>query len=127
MIRVLLILVLSVSSAFAQSADWLAYTNSALTNSVQTVKGSPGPWLAYNCYNSNATQAWFQIFDAISGVVLGTTVPKRSVPLAGLSLTGLQLPSPPFSGAVGLQVAATSTATGGSAPASPVYCEFYYR
>lgn len=114
-------------TAGAQSTDWFTYQNSALTNGVVTVKGSPGPLLGYICYNPNAVAAYVQIFDSTTGVVLGTTVAKRVLQVPGLTSTGLQTPNPPFSGAVGLQVAATSTSSGGAAPSSAISCEFYYR
>lgn len=120
---------LSVTAVQAQFLDWFVLPILSLTNSVQTVKSIAGPWLGYNCYNPNAAQAWVQIFDAATSgaVTLGTTPPNRTIPLAPSTTTGQQVPSPPYSVLNGMQVAATTTQNGSTAPSAPVSCEFYYR
>lgn len=125
-LTVLLSLLLSVT-AQAQFMDYLTFATFNLTNGTQQVSSGSGPWLGYNCYNPNAAIVYVQIFDATTGVVLGTTVPNRFIPLAPNSPTGLQSPSPTFGAVNGIQAAATTTQNGSTAPVSPVACEFYFR
>ena len=85
----------------------------ALSTTVKSVVSSVAATLdSVTVLNPNTTIAYVQIFDiATSGAVnLGTTVPKWSIGLGigqTLSLTGLKLGF-----ASGIQVAATTTATG---------------
>jgi hypothetical protein len=125
-LTVLLSLLLSVT-AQAQFMDYLTFAALSLTSSTQQVSPGPGSLLGWDCYNPNAAIAYVQIFDATTGVVLGTTVPNRVIPLNHNTTTGLQAPSPPFGVANGIQAAATTTQSGSTAPVSPVACEFYYR
>lgn len=76
------------------------------------------------CYNPNSSQAYVQVFNAVStNVTLGTTVPVLSIPIAGTSTGGWAMSL----GAIGqfstgLTVAATTTATGNSAPGTALDC-----
>lgn len=115
------------SAAQAQFMDYFTYVTTTLSNTIQTAFASSGPVLGYNCFNSNVYTVYVQLFDATSGVVVGTTVPVRTIPVAAGSPTGLQAPSPPFAVNNGLQVAATTASGGSTAPASAISCEFYYR
>lgn len=111
----------------AQPYDYRVSSNPALTNSAVVVKASPGPVLWYQCYNPNATVAYLQVFDSAGSVTVGTTTPARSFAVAPLSTTGPQPPSPPLSGSAGLQIAATTTPTGGTAPGTALQCDVAFR
>lgn len=98
---------------------------SALSTTVTGIKASAaGQLMMLQCGNTNASEEYVQLFDVATtgGVTLGTTAPTLSVPIAAtttggftLSITGLQF-------ANGIQVAATTTATGSTAPATALDC-----
>ncbi len=103
-------------------------SNALLTNS--TVAPAPGAHTLYGVSfvnPSSTAAAYVQIFDATSGVTLGTTAPKLSfwVPMGGaweekFGPVGLAFSS-------GITVAATATATGGGAPTAAVQAALYYQ
>lgn len=101
---------------------------SGLTNSASSVVSSVAATLkSYYCYNPNATVEYVQFFDVATAgaVTVGTTVPKWSIGIPATSaanLSGLNL-----SFANGIQVAATTTASGASAPGTALDCNFSYR
>lgn len=101
-----------------------------LTNVAQSIKASPGALLSVSCYNPNATTAYVQFFDRISAVVVGTTVPTFSWAIPPTSVSGPLPPPTPartyFAG-TGMQAAAATTATGGTAPTSVLNCDFSHR
>lgn len=95
----------------------------ALTNTVLPVGPDPGMVNVslITFYNPAAAASWLQMFDAAmpNDVTLGTTLPTLSIPLP---TTGAQaIPFPQGCQFLnGLQIAATTTATGSSAPATAV-------
>jgi hypothetical protein len=102
-------------------ADSTPYFNGAVGETLVAV-GSGGQVLTdYFVENPDAeTKAYLQFFNAAStgAVTLGTTPPIRSIGLDGgekANLAGLALAFP-----LGLVIAATSTASGASAPATPL-------
>jgi hypothetical protein len=130
--RVLLLLaaLLAPCAALAQTYDVLDVPIQSLSNSAQTVKSVPAPLLFYECYNPNATLAWLQVFDVAGAVTVGTTPPTFNVQLQPGQSTGLARP-PTSTGAYfaanSIKVAATTTAGGGTAPATAVPCDFGTR
>lgn len=98
------------------------YFNSGLTATVVFVKGSAGnnaPGVVHfiSCGNTNAVTEYVQVFDTSATVSLGSTAPKMAIPIpvGGVNvILGWQ--------GVGMinaiQVAATTTATGSTAPAT---------
>jgi hypothetical protein len=113
----------------AQQPGDLTSLQPSLTNSVMTIKGSKTPLIFFSCYNPNGSDVYVQLFDkATSGAVaLGTTVPNRVLIAPALSDTGPQQATPPFAAKNGLQVAATTSSNGSTAPSGPIDCEFGYR
>lgn len=111
---------------------WLPKLENGLSNSVMTVKGSAGELGAYHCLNQSGAVAYVQVFDAATSgaVTLGSTIPVWSFGLpASSSLPGggnLEW-SNGVHFASGIQVAATTTATGSTAPATAVDCNFAYK
>lgn len=103
-----------------------------ISNTAQTVKGSAGTFVGFECYNPNATAASAQFYNSLAAVV-GTTTPMASVRVPALTSTGPQPASlaaqyangVPFT--AGLQVSATSGATGAVAPTLPLACTLTYR
>lgn len=99
-----------------------------LTNSASSVVSSTAAVLSsYYVYNPNSSVAYVQIFDVATagGVTVGTTTPKWSIGIPATSaanLTNMHL-----SFANGVQVAATTSATGSTAPSTALDCNFGYR
>lgn len=97
----------------------------ALSTTVITVNSSAAVLTSYYCYNPNSSAAYVQIFDISGTVTLGTSTPKWSIAIpatSGANLAGLSLN---FANAI--KVAATTTATGSSAPSTALDCNFGYR
>ena len=108
---------------------WLPKLLNGLTNSATSVKSSNQAVLGtIYCYNPSNAVAYIQLFDVATaaGVTLGTTVPKLSlgVPTAQASGTGPTAVGILFYN--GLQVAATTTATGSTAPSTAMDCSVTY-
>jgi hypothetical protein len=87
------------------------------------------PLIYYSCYNPNGSDVFIQLFDKANpaAVTLGTTVANRVLTAPALSDTGPQQLVPSFAARNGLQIAATTTSNGSTAPSSPIDCEFGYR
>jgi hypothetical protein len=94
-------------------------TAALLTNSPRTVLVGPATLWGWDLFNGAAATTWVQVFDALAAsVTLGTTPPKYAFPVAaGASLLrdygifGVGC-------STGLVVAATTTPTGSTAPAT---------
>lgn len=101
-----------------------------LTNVAQVAKASPGSLLYASCFNPNATTVYVQFFDSVGAVVVGTTVPTFSWAIPPTSASG-QLPPPnparSYFASAGMQAAAATSATGGTAPSSNLNCDFSHR
>jgi len=97
----------------------------ALSTTVTTVDSDSGVLDSYFCWNPNSAVAYVQIFDIAGTVTLGTSTPKWSIgipPTASGNLANINLT---FANAI--KVAATTTATGSSAPTTALDCNFGYR
>lgn len=91
----------------------------ALTNTVVYIKTSAARFFEYDIYNPNTSGVWVQVFNAGSGVTLGTTVPVRTIYLPPTS--GRDWSSPwSLNLTAGLAIACTTTNTGNVAPATPI-------
>lgn len=110
---------------------WQPKLLAGLTTTVTSVKSSNAGQLGQlYCYNPNASAAYIQVFDVAkaSGVTLGTTVPVASFGFAattGASVLNLTALGIHF--ANGIQVAATTTATGLTAPSTALDCSAAYN
>ena len=115
----------------AVTADPTAVTPVLVDALSATVKGvlasATGKLMSYYIYNPNSSAAYVQIFDVATtgGVTVGTTVPKWSVAIPATSAANLGGLNMAFSN--GIQVAATTTAKGSSAPSTALDCNFGYR
>ena len=97
---------------------------SALTNSAQAIKSSAGNLGMLVCGNSGASQVYVQVFSKPFGsVTVGTDTPVYSFPIEPggsggftLSVGGVAI------GGTGISAAATTTATGASAPSPVLDC-----
>lgn len=103
--------------------------NALLTNTAVAVKASAGNLYGLNCYNAGNATAYLQLFDVASGsVTLGTTVPKLSfwVPANG-SFDKEFDSEEKIAFLTAITVAATTTATGSSAPATGILANIIYK
>lgn len=122
----------SASASITPASDqgWTPAVYSALTGlSLTDVKASVGVLGVVHCSNPNASATFVQVFNVVHGsVTLGTTVPTWVVMLAPSTSDGMALAygSGIVLGGSGISVAATTTATGASAPGSAVICSFGY-
>jgi hypothetical protein len=89
----------------------------ALSNTAVAVKASQGRIYGYHYQNPGSADAYIQFYDIAQGsVTVGTTTPKRTlwIPAFGAVDTAGITPTLMFDTAI--TIAATSTATGGTAP-----------
>jgi hypothetical protein len=112
-------------------SGWLPLSFPALTNTVVSVLNShAGQAQAITCYNPAAAVTYVQLFDSATAgaVTLGTTVPVLTfgVPTVGATTmsTGGDLGIKFFNG---IQIAATATPTGNTAPATAAVCNVLYN
>jgi len=97
----------------------------ALSTTVTAIKSSAAGQLgAVYCWNPNSSVAYIQIFDVATAgaVTLGTTAPKLSLGIPPTNSGGFTLSAIGVSFTTGIQVAATTTATGSTAPATALDC-----
>ncbi len=107
------------------TGGWTPKRLSALSTTVTAVKSSAAGQLGMiQCGNTNASQGYVQIFDVATagGVTLGTTVPNLSIPIAATNTGGYTLSLQGMQFANGIQVAATTTATGSTALGTALDC-----
>lgn len=116
----------SILTTSAGSAGLLSYVN-ASTSALAVVKGSAGRLHRIIIQNPNTSVAWVQIFNAATtgAVTLGTTAALYSVPiLASGVFEDFFDYSDTFS--AGIVIAATTTATGATAPTTALYVSLGY-
>jgi hypothetical protein len=102
------------------------FLNAALTNTAVVVKGSAGTLMSVEIFNPSAAVTYIQIFNvAAASVTLGTTVPNKSIGVGiGQSLT---IPFPMgLAFGTAISCAATTTATGNTAPATAAVVNIDY-
>jgi hypothetical protein len=110
----------------ASTNGWTPFLDNAQTTTVTTVKGSAGELGAYHCLNPNSVPAYVQIFDTSGTVTLGTTIPVLSLGLPASDGGNLEWTiGVHFANAI--KVAVTTTATGSTAPATVVDCNFAFK
>lgn len=100
----------------------------ALTTTVKAIKSSAaGNLKGYYIFNPNSSVSYVQIFDVATAgaVTLGTTVAKLSLGIPALGAANLDS-APGIAFANGIQVAATTTATGSVAPATALDANFWF-
>ena len=121
-------LALMASLAVPAQAYRAAVVTSALTNTVVAVNPGYTNFSYMQCYNPAAAASYVQVFNAIPGnVTLGTTVPAIIIPMGTLQATNFAFADQGLTLPVAMSVAATTTATGSTAPATAVTCTFGYN
>jgi hypothetical protein len=106
------------------------FRNAAVTNTAVAVKAAAGKVWSYNIFNPGVALAYLHFYDLASGsVVVGTTVPTRSVALQSNATSQVGVDT---SFGVGIQfstaisIAATTTPGGGTAPATALVVNIDY-
>lgn len=107
---------------------YLPGETAALSTTVTAIKANPGQLAILNCYNPNATATYVQIFDALTAnVTLGTTTPKLVLGLPPTNANAVDDSPVGFQFFTGISYAATTTATGSTAPGTAVVCSYGYN
>jgi hypothetical protein len=106
---------------------WTPKMLNALSNSAVTIKSAAGSLAYVHCYNPNGTVAYLQLFDTSGAVTLGTTTPVLSMAIPQTNSTGYTLALAGVAFANAIKAAATSTATGSTAPGTALDCNVAYN
>ena len=118
-------LALGTSPAFALRST---VVTAALTNTVTAINPGYTNFSFMECYNPAAAATYVQVFNAVPGnVTLGTTPPATVISMATLASRGFAFSDNGLSFPVAMSVAATTTATGSTAPATALTCTFGYN
>lgn len=100
----------------------------ALTNGAIAIKASAGQLLMLQCGNTNASEAYVQVYNvAFGSVSVGTTAPTLSIPIAATSTGGFALSLVGLQFGTAISAAATTTATGGTGPSTALDCNVGYN
>lgn len=105
----------------------LPYFNAALLATKAAARTVPGRLAVYHIYNPNTVDIFVQFFDlALADVTVGSTTPTWVfwVPAGGALDTPL---AEPIVYAVALTIAATTTATGSTAPGTGLMTNLFYN
>lgn len=103
------------------------YYNAALLATKQAVKASAGSLAAYHIYNPNASDMFVQMWDlAAANVTVGTTAPTWVLWVPAGGALDAALPEP-ITFATALTIAATTTASGNTAPGTGLMVNLFYN
>lgn len=120
----------AISVPLRTTGGWTKARLSGLSTTVTSVKNSAAGSLGMLvCGNPNASIIFIQVFDVATagGVTLGSTAPDLSFQVDASSSVGFSLPVTGMAFANGIQMAATTTATGSTAPGSAANCNAGYN
>jgi hypothetical protein len=100
----------------------------ALGNTAVAIKASAGQLFLLQCGNTNASEAYVQVYNIAQGsVTVGTSTPTLSIPIAATSTGGFALSLVGLQFATAISAAATTTATGGTGPGTALDCNVGYN
>lgn len=116
----------TITTVPSATGGWTPILASALTNSAVTVDASAGTLGYYFCWNPAAAVTYIQIYDIAGAVTVGTSVPKMSLGIPPTASGNLEW-SQGVHFANAIKVAATTTAGGGTAPATAADCNFGFK
>ena len=104
------------------------YFNSALLATAVQIKGTAATLYNLTVFNTTASIAYVQIFNALAtNVTVGTTVPTLSFEIPASGTYDLQGTGVGLAFSNGLTVAATTTATGSTAPGTGLVVNAGYK
>lgn len=111
----------------ATSGGWSISSQTALTNTVVAAKASAGQVGGHMFYNPNSSVSYIQVFNVASGsVTLGTTAPTMVVPIPPGAAANVEWANGIAYGTA-ISFAATTTATGNTAPATALTGFLLYK
>lgn len=117
----------AVQSIAGTAGGWSVNSQTALTNSKIAVKASAGNFGGYMVYNPNASAVFIQVFDVASAsVTLGTTAPTYVITLPATAAANVEF-SLGITHATAITLAATTTATGLTAPGTALTGFFLFK
>lgn len=100
----------------------------ALTNGAVAIDAAAGQLYMLQCGNPNASQEYLQLWDVAQGsVTVGTTPPTYTIECAATNICGFALSLVGIQHTTAITIAATTTATGGSAPGTALDCVAGYK
>jgi hypothetical protein len=103
-------------SAAGTANGWSVSSQTALSNTKTQIKSSAGNFGGYMFYNPNASVVYIQVWDvANASITVGTTAPTYVIPIPATAGANLEI-SLGITHATAINVAATTTATGSTAP-----------
>lgn len=109
------------------SGGWSVNSQTGLTNTKVAVKSSAGNFGGYMVYNPNASAVYIQVFDVASGsVTLGTTAPTYVISLPASAAANVEF-ALGITHSTAITLAATTTATGSTAPGTALTGFFLYK
>lgn len=109
------------------TGGWSVNSQTALTNTKVAVKASAGTFGGYMVYNPNASVTYIQVFDVASAsVTLGTTAPTYVIPIPAAAAANVEF-TLGINHTTAITLAATTAATGSSAPASSLTGFFLFK
>lgn len=112
-----------VTGALGTTNGWTTKLLNALSTTVTAVKASGGQLGKLYCWNPNSSVVYVQVFNVASGsVTLGTTTPAQSFGIPPTNSSGYTLSLTGDEYGTAISVAATTTATGSTAPGTAVDC-----
>src|ERR1019366_5173382 len=107
--------------------QWLPKMLNALSNTAVSIKSSAGTLGMLICGNVNSSQEYIQVYNIASGSVsVGSSTPVLSIPIPAAANGGFTLSVVGITFSTAISVAATTTATGGSAPSTALDCNAAY-
>lgn len=107
------------------AGGWSVSSQTALTNTAVSVKGSAGQFGGYMFFNPNAAAAYIQVYNATSATP-GTTTPTYVIALPGNAAANIEMANG-IAHSTGIMVTATTTPTGGTAPTSSLVGFVLYK
>jgi len=102
------------------------YFNGAQLAAASTVKASSGTLFGLSIYNPNASVEYLQVFDAAS-VTVGTTAPVQSFAILASGQLNMSFNSTGIAFTNSIKIAATTTATGSTAPGTGLVVNAQYK
>ena len=112
----------------ATTGGWTPLLLNSLAATVTTIKNTPGQLGKVYCYNPNAVVSYVQIFNLSSGnVTLGTTTPLNILGIAPTSSNVWMMNPVGDQYSAAISIAATTTASGLTAPNTALVCNVSYN
>lgn len=103
-----------------------AFSNTALSSTKTAVKASPGKLYGWMVHNPSAATAYIQVWNvAIGSITVGTTAPTYTIQLPTLASANV-MSERGITHSVEINIAATTTPTGSSAPATALVVSLFY-